>query len=196
MQQQEDRPPYVTFRNRPREVRNEAGKPAFVDEAIAYITRPGQRDTVEREAVSWLAELDRQVQMERFPAAWAMQFRAAFEAWQKGQELPTSSTPIKGWAVVSPAVQETILQSGVRTVEDLAALSDEACRRLGMGAGAWKAMAATWVEQTTDKAGVAAKQATLERDNADLRAKVEEQGKLLEQALAKLEALQPKAKVF
>ena len=98
--------------------------------------------------------------------------------------------------MVSPAVQETILQSGVRTVEDLAALSDEACRRLGMGAGAWKAMAATWVEQTTDKAGVAAKQATLERDNADLRAKVEEQGKLLEQALAKLEALQPKAKAF
>lgn len=193
--QPQDRPPYVTFKVRPRETRDKDGLPAFVDEHIAYITRPGQRDTVEREAVSWLSELDRQVIAERFPQHWATQFRSAYEAWKKGQELPESGTPIKGWALVSPAVQETILYHGVRTVEDLAALSDEAARRLGMGAISWKAMAATWVAQNSDKAGVAARQATLERDNADLQAKVAEQAKLLEQALAKLESLAPKTPV-
>ena len=166
-------PPYVEFVVRPRETRDAQGTPVMVDEDLALITRPGQRDTVERDAKAWLADLDRRAQARQVPQAWATEFRKMFDAWKAGEAMPTSGTALRNWPAISPAVVENMIRVGIRTVEELAGMSDEAKSRVGMGAAHYQQLAQAWV---TEKQGgsLAAEVTTLRRDNEDLQAKLKE----------------------
>ena len=183
-----DRPPYVVFERRAVEDRTaslNAGHYCSKDIDIAIITRPGSRDNLEKEASAWLRELHEKARQDMIPKTWAVAFSDAYAAWKKGEELPEKGTPIKGWPVLSPAVQKDLIHTGIRTVEDLAALPDAELGTIGTGAVSYKQKAIAWLEAAKDKGIVVEQVATLSNQVAELvaltKAQAEEIKKLRSQ---------------
>jgi hypothetical protein len=54
----------------------------------------------------------------------------AYEAWKKGQNLPETGLPLAAWAGVSPEQIKVLQVNDVRTVEDLADLTDKHITRI------------------------------------------------------------------
>ena len=103
------------------------------------------------------------------PADWAEKFRRMYELWKQGQEMPLEGTPIKGWGVISPAQQETLIRMHVLTVEQLAAITSEGTNRIGMGGIEMKHKAEAWLN-TLKKAGRPTMEiALLRKENAQLK---------------------------
>lgn len=186
------RPPYVRFEQRAVEDRSQEiskGKYGFRNVDIVKITVPGQKDIVERYAEDWLADLQVQAENGRIPSEWPDKFADAYARWKKGQEMPLDGTPIRGWNVLSPAIQETLILHGILTVEDLAAISDEAVRAIGTGAITFKQKAAAWVRESTSVGSVAAENASLKRDQESMSALIAAQAEQLSQMRAQLDVL-------
>lgn len=165
------RPPYVRFERRPVEDRAatiSAGHYVAKDVDFALITRPGDRDTLETEATAWLAGLREKARGGSIPDTWARGFTESYENWKKGEEPPISGTPIKGWAVLSPASQEGIIRAGILSVEDLAEISESSLGQLGTGALSYKLKAQAWLDAAKDQGKVAEKVAELAQKIADL----------------------------
>ena len=163
-----DRPPYVMFERRPVEDRAASSKEGHYvskDVDFAIITRPGSRDTVEKEAIPWLAELATKARAKSIPESWATGFKDSYNAWKKGEELPESGTPIKGWQMLGPSAQKDLIHAGIRTVEDLANLPDSEIGQIGTGAISFKQKAVAWLAAANDTGKAAAQ-------IADLTAKV------------------------
>lgn len=166
-------PPYVTFEKKAvenREAEIEKGRYGFKDVYMAFVTRPGSRDTVEIEVESWLKQLADRATTGLVPANWLPHFQQQFEAFKKGEEAPLNGTPILGWALLSPAEQKTVIAGGIKTIEDLAAANDEALMRVGMGSRVWKTKAETWLKEVVSAGATAAQMGTLTRDNEALKA--------------------------
>ena len=188
-----DRPAYVRF-----ERVAEEDKPAsvaaghFVAKDVDYvnITPPYSKDVFKQRVRDWLVELDRQVQNRRMPEQWAKQYKDSYRAWQTGQELPVNGTPIKGWGVISPAQQETMIRMNILTVEDLAAINDEGIRRIGMGAVELKNKAKAWLAQLQDKGPLTIKMAQIEGENAQLKGQVDTLTRQVEELMAAVRTTQ------
>lgn len=58
--------------------------------------------------------------------------RKGYDAWKSGQELPTSGTPLAAWNGVTPEQAEVMVRAGIRSVEEVAALTDATSARLGL----------------------------------------------------------------
>jgi hypothetical protein len=171
------RPPYVRFERRPVEDRTkllQSGRYGFKDVDIACITSPGQKDIVERPAQEWLTYLAKQADDGRIPSTWVEHFRKTYDSWQQGQEAPVSGTPIKGWALLSPAQQENVIQANIRSVEDLAAANDSAIGAIGMGGLTYRDKARAWLAESEKQGSTAEQLASLQRDNEALKAQVAE----------------------
>jgi hypothetical protein len=168
MEIREQRPSYVVFERKQVEDRDASlreGRYIARDEDYAIITPIGSKDRIPREVKSWFAALEQQAREERIPRAWVDQYRQAYEAWRRGEEIPLNGTPIKGWAVLSPAQQANVLSANVRTVEDLAQANDEARKRIGMGANELVDKAIAWLKS-------AQTQGPLVQENAALKARI------------------------
>lgn len=171
MQNPEERPAYVTFEYRPVEDRAASilsGHYVAKDVAFVTITRPGSRDSVERVADEWFIQLEADAKNQRIPAHWLEGYRAIFNAWKKGEELPPNGTPIKTWPALSPAQQKTIISAGILTIEDLASLSDSEISRLGTGGTSLKLKAQSWLDASKDQGKLAERYAALETKFQDL----------------------------
>ncbi len=187
---QEARPPYVTFERRAEEDRAasiEKGYYVTRDVDFVIITPSGGKNTVEKPVEEWLAQI-RRASVEdpgRFPPLWVEHYARSYEMWKKGEELPETGTPIKGWAVLSPAQQAAVLHANIRTVEDLAQATEEGIAAIGMGGRTLKARAADWLTARGDGAGKTS--AELEA----LRQKVADQTALIEQLQKNIAAIKP-----
>jgi hypothetical protein len=62
----------------------------------------------------------------RFPEEWA--------AFERGMEAPMVGTPIEQWGRITPSMRKQLHLLNVRTVEDIASMSDDGLQKLGMGA--------------------------------------------------------------
>ena len=184
-----ERPPYVRFEVRAEEDRNasiESGHYVARNVAYALITPPGSKDCVEKIAEEWIDGIKAKARNGEYPPEWAAHFAAAYKQWQEENTIPENGTPIKGWQLLSPAMQQQILSANVRTVEDLAVLNENGLSRIGMGARDLQQKAKAWLEEGATKGAVAAKYSallvevdalkdritTLEREKADLQAQV------------------------
>jgi len=186
----EDRPAYVTFERRAKEDRNasiEAGHYVSKDVDVAIITPPYSKDRIEQEVPDWLASLEANVAAQRLPGAWRDKYKAAYQAWKDGQEIPLDGVPIKGWAILSPAQQSNLIAIGVKTVEDLAAINDEGMRRYGMGALDLKNKASAWLNSAKDSGKVAQENAALKSRVDALDAQVQELMEANKRLLAQLD---------
>lgn len=167
--------PYVRFERIAVEdaaATREAGHYVARDVDMANITPPYSKDVMKYKVANWLEQLKVDAINARIPGEWVDKYKAAYEAWKRGQELPLDGFPIKGWGICSPAQQETLIKLHILTVEQLAAVNDEGLRRIGMGAVDLKNKAVAWLKQL-DKAGKPAiEMAALKRENETLQASV------------------------
>lgn len=132
----EERPAYVVFEARPvtdKAASLEAGMNVSVDQDWALVTPPYSKDRVEQKVATWFSNLEFNAKNGRIPQAWVKKYHEQYDAWKKGQEIPLNGTPVKNWAIPSPAQTQNLLAAGMKTVEDLAICNDEGLRRLGMG---------------------------------------------------------------
>jgi hypothetical protein len=185
---QQDRPSYVMFQVRGVEDRNASiasGAYTERDEVFAIITPSGSKDRIERVASEWFEQLDRDAREGRVPRTWVAEYKAAYDAWKTGQEMPLNGTPILNWPPCSPAVRSALININIRTVEDLAAANDETVTRIGMGARALKQKAIDWMKQANGPGKLIAEMEILRQENAGLKVLVESQNA----RLAKLETL-------
>lgn len=172
----QDRPAYVTFKREPVQDHarsQEVGHYVAKDVDFAHITPPYSKDVFITKVTDWLSNLDRDVAAGRLPQEWAANYKRAYQAWQSGQEIPLNGTPIKGWGIISPAMQETLVKQNIRTVEDLAACNDEGLRRLGMGAVELKNRAHAWLNTAKDTGKIAMENARLNEKVSMLEHQVE-----------------------
>lgn len=186
-----NRPPYVAWETRPVEDRSASianGHYTSKDIDFAVITRPGSRDTLDREALVWLTELKNKAAKGEVPAAWFEGFKASYDSWKKGEELPATGTAIRDWPPLSPSARKDILAAGIRTVEDLAELSDSDLTSIGTGALAYKQKAQAWLKASAETGKVAEQIATLTQQIAELTAltaQLLEENKTLKASLPK-----------
>jgi hypothetical protein len=70
-----------------------------------------------------------------------------FEAWKKGEELPEHGTPLAAWNGCTAAMAKTLKSFDVRTVEDIADLTESQVQKIGLGGlYAVRQAAKRWVE--------------------------------------------------
>tara|TARA_R110000868_G_scaffold220418_4_gene471632 strand:- start:1244 stop:1927 length:684 start_codon:yes stop_codon:yes gene_type:complete len=135
--ERKERPAHVRFVREAREDKAAslaAGHYVAKDVDIVLITPPYSKDEVRQKATQWIENMQQDVRNGRMPPEWQEFNLKAYRAWQNGQELPLNGTPIRGWMVISPAQQETLIRMMVLTLEDLASINEEGLRRIGMGA--------------------------------------------------------------
>lgn len=106
----------------------------------------------------------------RWPEHWA--------AYKAGRELAVVGTPLEMWPMVDVGQVETLKQWNVRSVEDLAQLSDANVQKIGMGMLTLRQKAIVWLAEADKGAGVA----QVVAENSELKqrmAAMEEQMKSL-----------------
>ena len=170
--ERKDRPAYVRFERRAIEDRTKKsvdGRWPKRDVDYAKVTPPYSRDVFEQVAADWLAQMAVEVQNNRLPESWYDGYVNAYEKWKTGQEIPLNGEPIKGWGVISPAQQANLIALNILTVEDLAAVNDEGCRRIGMGAAELRDKAKAWLSQMSDKGPLTQENAMLKGENIALK---------------------------
>lgn len=171
-----DRPAYVRFSREAVE-----DKPAslaqghYVAKNVDYalVTPPYSKDVLKIKVTQWLLNMEQDLRNDRIPAAWVEKYKEAYRMWQNGQEMPVTGTAIRGWGVISPAQQETLLRMNILTVEDLGHVNDEGLRRIGMGALELKNKAKAWLSQLGDKGPLTQEIAALKTQNEVLTGTVE-----------------------
>jgi hypothetical protein len=188
-----ERPPFVRFERRGVEDRNaslDQGRYVEKDVDMALVTPPGSRDIMVHSVEDWMKGLRRGVEESRLPQSWFDRYRAQYESWRKGEELPVNGSPIKGWGVLSPAQQKNLIGLNILTVEDLAALNDEGVRRVGMGGVDLKNKANAWLRQLEDKGLLTQEHAALKAENVALKDQMEALSKQVEMLMqgAKVQA--------
>lgn len=146
----------------------EAGRPIYEDVEYVHIMVPGDKDNiVERPA----RDSDRQ----RFPRQ--------YEAFKRGEGDALVGTPLAMWPAIARSQVEELAFFNVKTVEQLAALSDTQIQKF-MGMRELRTKAKLWLDAAAGNAPIEKLQAEIEeRDNviatmqkqmADLQARLEE----------------------
>lgn len=172
----EQRPSYVVFERKGQEDRAASlAQGRYMEKSVDYviITPQGSKDRIPREVQSWFQHLEQQAREERIPKEWPAQYRAAYEAWKKGEEIPLNGTPIKGWPVLAPALQANVISANILTVEDLAQINDEGAKRIGMGAIELRDKAIAWLKAASDVGVVTQQSAALQGRIRQLEANAE-----------------------
>lgn len=174
--ERKERPPVVRFERVPLEDKHksiELGRYVAKDVDFAFVTPPYSKDVFKQKAEDWFKQLKSDMESGRIPEEWVEMYKEKYARWQKGQEMPLNGTPIKGWGVISPAQQETLIRMHVLTVEDLSMMNDEGIRHIGMGGMDMKNKAKAWLAQLNDKGKFTQEMAALQQENMHLRNSVE-----------------------
>lgn len=174
--ERKEKPPVVRFERVPVEDREESikqGKYVAKDVDYALVTPPYSRDVFKQPVTEWFENLYRDMMAERLPKEWLDGFKKMYDAFKNGQELPVQGTPIKGWGIISPSMQENLIRDGITTVEMLADITDEGIRRVGMGAVELKHKATGWLKQLNDKGPLTQEIATVKGENHALKVQLE-----------------------
>lgn len=97
----------------------EEGRPVYENQEYVRIFVPKDKDTVIDRAVD---DNDRR------------RFAAKYQAWKALQERPVEGTPLVHWAALDAASMAELNEMKIRTVEQLAGLSDADSERLRLSA--------------------------------------------------------------
>lgn len=176
--------PHVSFETRPVEDRNATereGRRIYNDVDFVLIRPPGGKDEVIHLAQEWLKQKRRDALAGRFDMEWVELYEKAYSRWKQGQEMPVSGTPLKMCPFMSPAEIENCASLNIRTLEELATLSEEGIGRLGMGGRLLKERAINALKAAEGGGKAAMQMEALQVENAELKARIE----ALEEALSK-----------
>lgn len=143
------RPPYVIFEERSEEDRNAsitAGHAVLKSIDYAIVRQLGGKDTHEKPALEWLADMKRQAEKGAIPHEWAEGWEVGYRRWKEGREAPVNGFPLRDWASITRARAANYANHGIFTVEDLASINDAAMQLMGMGARADKEKARAFLD--------------------------------------------------
>ena len=136
----------------------ENGLPIYEDREWVEITPAGGNTITTR----WATEKDK------------MRFAHIYKAFKDGIEPPVEGLAIENWPSVSPAETKMLKQANVRTVEDLAILSESGLKNVGFGARALQAKARNFLVSAAGDGKVSAELHHLKVENESLKLRVEE----------------------
>lgn len=139
------------------------GRQIFEDKEFVQIFTPGQARSVPNEPVN-----------DEHKRRWPEHYRA----FKEGLELACEGTPIEHWPQSTPAMVANLKVLHIKTVEQLAAVSDAGLQQMGLGARELRQKAQDYLDNASSSA-------PLERERA-LRAAAEEQSALLQAQLDQL----------
>lgn len=151
MELHKPRPPFVEFKRiavHDKKRSEELGRRVTKDVDFAFVMQPGSKDQVERVAEDWLNMLKLKVangSADAYPQEWVDGFHAKYKAWQNGMDAPLNGTSVKEWPVLSPAQAENFISLHILTIEDVAAMTEQAMGSYGMGARELKQKAIDWI---------------------------------------------------
>lgn len=189
MQIAQARPPFVEFKqvaveNPKKSV--ELGYRFTEDVDFVHVMQPGSGNLSIHEAIAvdWLAQIKRKFlenSADAMPQEWVDGFHKKYELWKQGKEAPLMGTSVKEWPLLSPAEVENYQSLGIMTIEDIAAMTEEALGRVGMGAREKRDKARDWLK------GKEISDAAM-KENAELKAQLAE----MQAQIAELMADKPK----
>jgi hypothetical protein len=135
-----------------------AGRPIFEDVECIRIFTPGDRENVVDRPI-WDEPLN--------PHSDTVRFRQQYEAWKAGKGTEKlQGTPLSAWGVLTRSQVEELAYFKVRTVEELANVSDGNLQKLGHGYVAVRQQARDYLAVSADNAHLTRMRAELsERDN-------------------------------
>lgn len=144
------------------------GRPIYEEKDFIRITTPGDTRTVVVERVN-------DVHKRQYPKSW--------DAYSKGLDEVLEGTPISQWNQASLSQAKELAHFNVRTVEQLATVSDGNLQHMGPGFQALRERAKQFLQTTTADAGAT----EVARENEQLREQnqlLKEQNEGLKAALA------------
>lgn len=155
---------FVEFFNEAVEFKAEsekAGRPVFREIPFVRIHIPGDKNNV---VVTKATDYHR----EKYPMAWAR--------FQSGQSEAVEGMPLKDWAQVRSSQVKEAEYFGIRTVEQLAAVTDTNIQKMGMGFLELRRKAQTFLSAMSgaDPVAQAEENQRLREDLATLKAQFEE----------------------
>jgi hypothetical protein len=107
---------------------------------------------------------------------------AAHAAWKQGHEMPAHGTPLGAWPAINARTSEAFKLCGVRTVEEIAELSELARPRVAhIGDIPSLIKQAKLFLASADKLATANSMKALEDANSELKEQVAEQARLMEE---------------
>ena len=168
---------YVSFFMHPLQNKGktlEEGRPIFVDTEYVRIMVPGDKGNVVMREV-------REDDKRRFPTQYA--------AFKNDEAEIVEGTPLDKWNLVSAAQVEELKYFGIRTVENLANVTDTNAQKF-MGINILRTKAREYIEAAATDAPIAQLQEELSTRDAT----IEEQGTLIADLTSRLEALEKKPK--
>lgn len=177
-------PALVRFERRPIEDKAASlaqGRYVAKDVDYAIITPPYSKDEQIKKVAQFLDDNALKVSHGKISQEQADFYQKQYEAWKRGQELPLVGTPIRGWAVISPAQQEMLIRLNIPTVEYLAEINDEGTKAVGMGALDLKRKAKAWLAQAQDKGPLTQQMAALQAENDVLKGSLDSLTRQLEE---------------
>ena len=182
-EQRDDRPAYVRFeRIAVEDVQATLASGHYVakDLDMALITPPYSKDVMKYKVKAWFEILEQDLRNNRIPQSWVDNYKKAYDMFKNGQDMPVVGTAIRGWGIISPAQQETLIKMSVLTVEDLAAMNDEGIKRVGMGGIDLKNKAKAWLLQLKDNGALTLQMADLQKKFANQEALINNQTEKLD----------------
>lgn len=162
------------------------GKYVGRDVDYVIITPAYGKDDVHKTVDVWIQDMKEKANTGKISFEDQAYYLSRYDAWKKGLEMPIDGSPIKGWGVLSPAQQKSLISVGVLTVEDLAAINDEGIRRIGMGGVELRRKANAWLSQLQDKGPLTQKIAAVQSENDTLKIQVNTMQAQMQQLMAQM----------
>lgn len=150
----------------------EAGHPVFVEQDYIEIRIPGDATSRVHRALRQSDLMDPEI-------------GPVYEHWKKTQQMPVEGLPLEQWPGVSAAQVDTLRVVGVRTVEALAAVSDQHVSTLGMGYQTLRQKAMDYLAAAKDNAHLEKMRAEMD----GMRSQLEAAQRQLKEAMDELRTL-------
>lgn len=153
---------------------------------------PGEIKATTTERISRLAAVDEDPENENIGVRMARirweAIRPQYEAWKEGREAPIDGTPLAAWNLLQVEEADLLRSKRIRCVEDVAALSGEQIRALGLPNGHEIVRQAKAFVESLDATRGAAVIDSLTAKNEELTARLEAQAAEMAEFRAMLEA--------
>ena len=133
------------------------GRPIYEDKPYIRIMYAGDKNRVTDRRVDFKGKNGGIPDPQRFPHQWAQ--------YEAGEEQVEEGTPIEEWPLLTRSQALMLKGVNIRTVENLAAVTDANLGNLGHGARTLRDQAAAWIKQAKD----GAEMAKLVKENENLR---------------------------
>jgi len=125
------------------------------------------------------------------PEIWALADKM-YDRWRETREMPVEGTALAMWPLISPAQVMNLQFLNLRTVEDVAGMTDADCDRVGMGARGLRDQAQSWLKTSADVGKSAVEMAEMSAEVRALRAERNELISRMREMKGEIDAMKPK----